>query len=156
MDNYILDGHTPVVEPDVMKWARWFEDASQDHGKGRRVAETTIYTGKSKRDLIWVSTVFLGTDMSHGMGGPPLLFETMVFPKGRYADMALPNHLDAPTHSFPHVDIFTQFFLAFDRDEAREIKLTSLQERYATWEEAEIGHKRVCAFVHALLDAQME
>jgi hypothetical protein len=28
----------------------------------------------------WVSTVWLGLDHSHSLGGPPLIFETMVFP----------------------------------------------------------------------------
>ncbi len=65
--NYILDGKTPVVEPDLMKWARWFEKSRSE----RRV-------GKDMVGPFRVSTVFLGLD--HGYGdGPPLLFETMVF-----------------------------------------------------------------------------
>ena len=39
----------------------------------RRVAETTLPDGK------WVSTVWLGLDHNFG-GGPPLIFETKVFP----------------------------------------------------------------------------
>jgi len=27
MTNYILDGHTPVKEDDVLKWSAWFENA---------------------------------------------------------------------------------------------------------------------------------
>lgn len=39
----------------------------------RRVAETTLPNGR------WVSTVWMGLDHSFG-SGPPLIFETMVFP----------------------------------------------------------------------------
>ncbi len=66
MSNYILDGHTPAREPDIIKWATWFEKAN------RHVAKTEI----SKE--VEVSTVFLGIDHSFG-DGPPQLFETMVF-----------------------------------------------------------------------------
>lgn len=74
MDHYILggeDGHTPILEPDFMAWARWFEQASHDGAAGRRVAQTCDGD-------IRVSTVFLGLDHQWG-SGPPLLFETMVF-----------------------------------------------------------------------------
>ena len=65
---YILEGHEPVEEPDLLKWARWFETAD------RHVRDTF-------RDDVRVSTVFLGLDHSFD-DGPPLLFETMVFVNG--------------------------------------------------------------------------
>ena len=65
---YILDGHEPVEEPDLFKWALWLESAD------RHVRDTF-------RDDVRVSTVFLGLDMSFGHG-PALLFETMVFVNG--------------------------------------------------------------------------
>ncbi len=64
---YILDGHTPVPEPDTLKWARWFED----NGATRHVADTQIAG-------IRISTVFLALDHSFS-DGPPELFETMIF-----------------------------------------------------------------------------
>lgn len=66
MNNYILDGKTPVLEPDITKWAKWYEAAD------RTVAYTVVDTHEV------VSTVFLGSDHQWGIG-PPLLFETMVF-----------------------------------------------------------------------------
>lgn len=63
--NYILDGKTPVREPDHQKWAEWF--GSND----RTVARTDVNT-------LLISTVFLAIDHSFG-GGTPVLFETMVF-----------------------------------------------------------------------------
>ena len=67
-DMYILDGHEPVPEPDVIAWARWFESAD------RQVRDTA-------RDDVRVSTVFLGLD--HGFPGRrPQLFETMLFVNG--------------------------------------------------------------------------
>jgi hypothetical protein len=53
----------------LMEWASMFET----RGDQKRVAETTLPNGR------WVSTVWLGLDHSFG-GGPPLIFETMVFP----------------------------------------------------------------------------
>jgi hypothetical protein len=66
---YILDGHKPVEEPDLFKWAEWYETAD------RHVRDT--FQG----DDVRVSTVFLALDHSVGHG-PPLLFETMVFVNG--------------------------------------------------------------------------
>jgi hypothetical protein len=65
---YVLDGHKAVPEPNLLKWAAWFEKADN-----RRVAYTEVSPG------VTVSTVFLGLD--HGFGGYDgvLLFETMVF-----------------------------------------------------------------------------
>lgn len=69
MTNYILDEeHNVVAEPDIHKWGRWFEG-----GERRRVGSNNLH---GKR----VSTVFLGLDHRFGDEGPPLLFETMVFP----------------------------------------------------------------------------
>lgn len=64
---YILDGETPVLEPDIVKWGEWFENAD-------RHIELT------KCENFNVSTVFLGLDHSFG-GEQPVLFETMVFKK---------------------------------------------------------------------------
>ena len=63
--HFILKDGVPVDEPDVLKWAAWFEKAD------RRVAFTPLLGYE-------VSTVFLGLNHSWG-DGPPLLFETMVF-----------------------------------------------------------------------------
>lgn len=64
-DKYKLDGHTPVPVENILEWSQWFETAD------RHVAEDEIGNAR-------VSTVFLGLDHQWG-GGPPLLFETMVF-----------------------------------------------------------------------------
>ena len=65
MDNYILDGHKPVIEPDLHKWANWYETAN------RHVDCSTIGD-------IRVSTVFLGIDHSF-CNSKKQLFETMTF-----------------------------------------------------------------------------
>ena len=70
-DKYILVGQTPVLEPDLLTWGRWFETAD------RVLACTEVGANV-------VSTVFLGLD--HGWGGSPILFETMVFTDGRGVD----------------------------------------------------------------------
>lgn len=73
-DMYILDGKTPVAEPDVIKWGEWMEKAN------RTVRKDTATVKVSGQNIgqVRVSTVFLGIDRSFG-GGQPLLFETMVF-----------------------------------------------------------------------------
>lgn len=63
---YILVDHEPVVEPDLFKWAKWYEGAD-------------CYVALTKLDKAEVSTVFLGLDHDFTKAGPPLLFETRVF-----------------------------------------------------------------------------
>ena len=67
MGNYILAGKTPVLCEDIDAFMKWFEKHD------RYVAKTTV------GDKL-VSTVFLCIDHSFGLGGKPLLFETMIFP----------------------------------------------------------------------------
>ncbi len=68
--NYILDDDgNPVPEPDVRKWATWFEKSK------RRLALDLIGPFK-------VSTVFLGIDHNVDGSGPPVLWETMIFARG--------------------------------------------------------------------------
>ncbi len=64
-DKFLLEGTTIKPEPDLMKWALWFD-------KANRVVAKTIIGGME------ISTVFLGLDHSFGYGSP-LLFETIVF-----------------------------------------------------------------------------
>ena len=54
---------------DVLEWGRWFETAD------RHLAKTTV------GDLE-ISTVFLGLDHAF-LSGSPLLWETMIFVKGK-------------------------------------------------------------------------
>lgn len=74
IDRYILVGQTPVPEPDLLTWARWFEERDN-----RRVALTRVF------DIAEVSTVFLGLDHGHArffpglQDAPPVLFESMIF-----------------------------------------------------------------------------
>lgn len=64
-EKYILDEQgNPVVEHDLIKWAKWFEVADF------HVADDTV-------DDARVSTVFIGFN-KFGEGAP-ILFETMIF-----------------------------------------------------------------------------
>lgn len=74
--NYILVGHEPVAEPDMLKWAMWFEHAD------RTVARTSLKRGDPPEEYCVVSTVFLGLDHNFSRIGPPVLFETMAFADG--------------------------------------------------------------------------
>ena len=57
----------PVLCPDFLKWGRWME------GRGNRFVAHDTIAG------IDISTVFLGRDHNHFGGGPPVLWETMIF-----------------------------------------------------------------------------
>jgi len=67
--DYILQGHLPVLEQDLIAWAIWFENADRTVCKIRKRG-------------VEVSTVFLAIDYNFEEGDP-LLFETMVF-GGKY------------------------------------------------------------------------
>lgn len=68
MSWYILDDNlNPVPEPDILKAARWFEDA-----KNRKVVVTEI------DENCYLSTVFLSLD--HGyLSDRPILYESLWF-----------------------------------------------------------------------------
>lgn len=72
-DKWILEDKQ-ARPAELLEWARWFETAN-------RTVE------KTRHGDVEVSTVFLGLDHSFG-GGPPLIFETMIFggPNDQYTD----------------------------------------------------------------------
>ena len=62
---WMLDGRTPVGTNNLTEWGQWFQQGKRKVARHRK-ARTVV------------STVFLGLD--HGYcGGPPILFETMIF-----------------------------------------------------------------------------
>lgn len=64
--SYILiDGKT-TLEPDISKWAKWFENAD------KQIAYDEV---NNKR----ISTVFLGLDHGFLDSSKPILWETMIF-----------------------------------------------------------------------------
>jgi hypothetical protein len=66
---YILDDDRRAVPVDSLEqWAVWFEKHYFDGGR---------VVGKWEHHGVEISTVFLGMD--HGFGGPPMIFETMIF-----------------------------------------------------------------------------
>ena len=74
MKKYILENKTTVPEPNYDKWAKWIETANRAICKDTAIIK---YKGEEV-GRVFISTVFLGTDYSC-YGGPPQLFETMVF-----------------------------------------------------------------------------
>lgn len=100
--HYILNGHEPIPCISLEAWAQWFENF------GNRRERLTRVRGYE------ISTIFLGLD--HGINGPPLLFETLVF--GGYEK-----------HEWPHNKI-------------RMLRVTHDGSRCCTWDEATAMHKR--------------
>jgi hypothetical protein len=72
------------------------------------------WTGNATK---WVSTVFLGLDHNYCFSGPPILFETMAF---RHEGRMMEDYFSG---------------------EMRPVAETLCQERYSSWDDAEIGHK---------------
>lgn len=68
--HYAPDG-TPI---DIWEWQRLFALRMQDVGRDTWWCRQTVIS-----DGVEVSTVWLGLDYSFGLGGPPLIWETMVF-----------------------------------------------------------------------------
>lgn len=68
---YTLVNRKPRRCRNAMEWAEWFGRNDDD-----RIVDRTKVGRRT------VSTVFLGVDHNFSREGPPLLFETMVFPQG--------------------------------------------------------------------------
>lgn len=66
--HYVLKDRV-LVPATLEEWSAMFQD-----GEGRRVALTQFHNG------FRVSTVFLGMDHRFDGRGPPIVFESMVFP----------------------------------------------------------------------------
>jgi hypothetical protein len=68
LSHYILDADNHVIKVDLITWAKWFENFTN-----RTVAYTEITSE------CYVSTVFVGINLSFVVDRPPLVFETMIF-----------------------------------------------------------------------------
>ena len=107
---YILDGEgNPKPEPDLMKWADWYE---------ARLPDGNWVVGRTPVGEVVVSTVFLSLDHNHIGVGPPLLYETMC------------------------------------RGCADDDELADICERYATREQAEVGHVRIVDEIEARMETR--
>ena len=77
MGRYFILVDREPIEVDVLTWGRQSSERGRtvdgDEVDPWRVAETRWEDGA------WVSTVFLGLDHSWWEGGPPLIFESMLF-----------------------------------------------------------------------------
>lgn len=76
-----------------------------------------------------VSTIFLGIDHNHRMRGPPILFETMVFERASGERLLDPKRKE-----------LSQRIIDFTES-------LNIMRRYATWNDAEEGHRRIVAEV---------
>jgi hypothetical protein len=63
---YILNGHAPVLERDMIAWGRW-------------KATANVHVALTEQYGVKISTVFLGIDHNFFGESLPILFETMVF-----------------------------------------------------------------------------
>lgn len=105
---YVLDeNNQAIASTDIKKVAAQIQSADK-----RRVAEDMI-------DRYWVSTVFMGVDHSFG-GGPPLIFETMIFDTSRKKPLGN-NRMSL----------------------GKEVYC----DRYSTWDEALVGHQKAVEWV---------
>lgn len=81
--HYILKDKE-LVAVSLIHWALWLETAN------RHIGDTMV--GHTR-----ISTIFIGLDHNHSPKGPPLLFETMIFPDQdakEILDRYLENYLE--------------------------------------------------------------
>jgi hypothetical protein len=79
IDNYILDGHTVVPEPDLMRWAEWMQANKYRYRRDDPEGMDPCRVGSDWVGEDWVSTTFLGIDHGWVEDAPPVVFETMIF-----------------------------------------------------------------------------
>lgn len=84
-----------VKQVDILEWGKWFETAD------RVVAQDEVGGHV-------VSTVFLGIDHNFG-AGPPLLYETMVFPKDAWAEQDCERYATRAEAQAGHVAMVTKW-----------------------------------------------
>lgn len=109
----------------LFTWARWFEAASTTPGPDG--LPSLRHVALDTIGAVWVSTVFIGANHQWALNGPGLWFETMAFGPAEEQEVFGRKRL-----MYPELGI---------------------QQRYATWEEAEAGHARVVARIRRQLEA---
>ncbi len=122
-DRYILtEDHRVVPEPDLLTWARWFEEAD------RHVAKDLVGPYR-------VSTVFLGLDHDFvaeffpGVSRSPLIFETMVFDDSREESSAWFSRTFHPSFNFQ------RRYRSWDEAKAGHEYAVKIAERMLRWME---------------------
>ena len=99
---------------DMEQWARLFGDTE------RRIIARTELPGE-----VTVSTVWLGIDHSYGDGGPPLIFESMVFARSA-ADMDCVRYATREEAEAGHSELVTRWTGWTPGDERPEGSRSSL------------------------------
>lgn len=107
MKHYILDSEgSPVVCEDLSEWAAWMGQ----NPERRKLAQDLLLSGRR------VSTVFLGTDHDFSETGPPLLFETMVFPPDSFSDLDMERYSTRDEALIGHTVMLAKWTLQEERD----------------------------------------
>jgi len=87
----------------------------------------------SKYGPSYLSTVWLGVDHSFGLGGPPIIFETMRFLMETHELSLFPNVRTHPSIEFPSPEEPHDYIE---------------QERYYTEEQASLAHRHILKLIH--------
>jgi len=74
LSEWYIEKDGEIVQKPMLEAAKWMETAD-------RIVKREM-VGKYR-----VSTVFLGLDHRFGRGGPPIVYETMVFEGGDFSDL---------------------------------------------------------------------
>lgn len=130
--HYILDEQgNPVAEPDFIKWSRWYQDSMEQ----RRVGSTYFANETIHASTVFLSLVHESKDLHETR---PMLYETMVF-----ADEAILLRIMELAETDER-SIISSFLGGVD-----------FQVRYATKQDAEAGHKRICDFIQLCIDKEL-
>ena len=125
---YILNpDHTVTKTEDMVEASKALAD------RDKKIVAQTVGAGER-----FVSTVFLGLDHSW-MGGPPLIFETMIFEKGWLTK-------ERPKIDWDRIKRGKKVNFSKRRPNERT-DIHDWQDRYSTWDEAVAGHVRALALL---------
>mgnify|MGYP001603657131 CR=1 FL=1 len=92
MSRYFDRQGQPIAN--VITWGWLMNDRTY-----QRIAETTLPDGK------WISTVWIGLNHNDG-DGPPLIFESMVFPKkGEYGELDCERYATEAEATIGHTEL---------------------------------------------------
>lgn len=122
-DWWILDEQHNPKAVSIREWAQWYEAAARK-GQADGKVNDPRRVASTETATMWVSTVFLGTNHNWMGSGPPIIFETMVFSREKF-----PREFEGK--------------IRWHRDDFEQL-------RYATWDDAETGHKTMVRRIRKL------
>lgn len=78
-------------------------------GQYAELKQTKFRVASDSNDSVRISTVWLGLDHRFGEDGPPLIFESMVFPQGSYEEIVCRRYATEEEARRGHADLVAEY-----------------------------------------------